>query len=44
VLAEGRGEEGLVQASLDLREVRHLRRTVPVRRDDKAERYRSWGL
>ena len=44
VLAEGRGEQGLVQAAIDLREVRHLRRTVPVRRDDQARRYRSWGL
>lgn len=35
VLAEGRGEEGLVEAELDLAALRALRRAVPVRRDER---------
>lgn len=43
VLAEGRGETGLVEAQIDVREVRHLRKSVPVRRDDKPDHYRRWN-
>jgi omega-amidase len=39
VRAEGRGEEGLVTADLDLEEVRVLRRRVPVRRDQRLDLY-----
>ena len=37
VLAEGRGEDGLVEAELDLDAVRALRRAVPVRRDERRD-------
>ena len=39
VAAEGRGEEGLVVADLDLGALRRLRRGVPVRRDRRGEVY-----
>jgi len=39
VLAEGRGQEGLVVAELDLDAVRSLRRAVPVRRDERPDVY-----
>ena len=39
VLAEGRGQEGLVEAELDLAAVRELRRAVPVRRDQRLDVY-----
>jgi predicted amidohydrolase len=42
VLAEGRGEAGLVIADVDLDEVRALRRMVPVRRDRRPELYGRW--
>jgi omega-amidase len=37
--AEGRGEDGLVEAELDLAELRTLRRAVPVRRDERPDVY-----
>ena len=37
VLAEGRGEAGLVEAELDLVRVRELRRSVPVRADERRD-------
>ena len=43
VLAEGRGQEGLVEAVADLSDVRRLRRRVPVRKDDRDSLYREWG-
>ena len=43
VLAEGRGEDGLVVAELDLERVRRLRREVPVRRDQRPDVYRGDG-
>ena len=43
VLAEGRGQDGLVAAELDLEELRELRRRVPVRRDERAGLYARWG-
>ncbi|MEM7309723.1 MAG: nitrilase-related carbon-nitrogen hydrolase [Planctomycetota bacterium] len=39
VLAEGRGEQGLIVADLDLERVERLRREVPVRRDQRPEVY-----
>jgi predicted amidohydrolase len=42
VLAEGRGEPGLVAASCDLALVRELRRQVPLERDRRPELYASW--
>jgi predicted amidohydrolase len=39
VLAEGRGEEGLVEAELELERVRTLRRAVPVRDDERLDLY-----
>ena len=36
VLAEGRGEAGLVSCDLDLDALRRLRRRVPVRRDERS--------
>jgi predicted amidohydrolase len=39
VLAEGRGQEGLVEAELDLADVRALRRVVPVREDERRDVY-----
>ncbi len=39
VLAEGQGEEGLVEAEIDLGEVERLRVTVPVRRDQRSDLY-----
>jgi predicted amidohydrolase len=39
VLAEGRGEPGLVAADFELSELRALRRAVPVRRDQRPEVY-----
>ena len=42
VLAEGRGEPGLVSASVDLALVRELRRQVPLERDRRPELYSSW--
>ncbi len=43
VLAEGRGEEGLVEAELDLEQVRALRRAVPVREDERRDLYGPSG-
>jgi predicted amidohydrolase len=42
VLAEGRGEPGLVAASCDLALVRELRRQVPLERDRRPELYAGW--
>jgi len=42
VLAEGRGEAGLVVADVDLEVAREMRRRVPVARDRRAELYASW--
>lgn len=42
VLAEGRGEDGLVVADVDLAAARELRRSVPVARDSRPEVYASW--
>lgn len=39
VRAEGRGEDGLVEAEIDLEEVRGLRRRVPVHRDQRLDLY-----
>ncbi len=39
VLAEGHGEDGLVEAELDLAALRALRRAVPVRRDERPDVY-----
>jgi len=39
VLAEGRGQDGLVEAGLDLAAVRALRRSVPVRDDERRDVY-----
>lgn len=39
VRAEGRGEDGLVEAEIDLDEVRTLRRRVPVHRDQRLDLY-----
>ena len=39
VLAEGHGEEGLVEAELDLDGLRTLRRAVPVREDERRDLY-----
>ena len=44
VLAEGRGEEGLVEAELDLAVARKLREQVPVARDERPELYARWGF
>lgn len=41
VRAEGRGEDGLVLADVDLAEARDLRRRVPVRRDRREDLYGS---
>jgi omega-amidase len=43
VLAEGDAAEGLVEAEVDLRLVRDLRRTVPVARDRRPDAYRRWA-
>lgn len=43
VQGEGRGEEGLIAADLNLDTVRRLRRQVPVRRDDRGDLYRDWA-
>jgi predicted amidohydrolase len=43
VRAEGRGEDGLVMAELDLAELRALRRAVPVRRDERPDVYGPAG-
>lgn len=40
-LAEGRGEDGLVVADLELEAVRALRRAVPVRRDERPDVYQD---
>jgi len=42
VLAEGRGEEGLVAADLDLEAVRRYRTRVPVDKDERPDLYRRW--
>jgi predicted amidohydrolase len=42
VLAEGKGESGLVVAEVDVEEARRLRRHVPVRADEPRELYRDW--
>ena len=39
LLAEGRGQDGLVEAELDLEELWRLRRAVPVRRDERRDLY-----
>ena len=41
--AEGRGAEGLVEAEIDLDELRTLRRAVPVRRDERRDVYGAYG-
>lgn len=43
VLAEGRGENGLIEAELDLALARDLRRRVPVERDQRSELYARWS-
>ncbi|MCZ6596824.1 MAG: carbon-nitrogen family hydrolase [Planctomycetota bacterium] len=43
VRAEGRGEDGLVTAAIDLDEVRALRSQVPVARDRRDDLYGDWG-
>lgn len=43
VLAEGRGEAGLVVADLDLDVARRVRKAVPIERDRRAELYRGWS-
>jgi predicted amidohydrolase len=42
VVAEGRGEPGLVVGEVDLARVRAMRRQVPVARDRRDELYGSW--
>ena len=42
VLAEGRGEAGLITADLDLDLGRRLRTRVPVLKDDRSDLYRGW--
>ena len=42
LVAEGRGEAGLVVAELDMEEQRRLRRRVPVDRDRRPELYATW--
>lgn len=42
VLAEGRGEAGLVAADLDLSLVGRTRRTTPVAKDERTDLYGSW--
>ena len=42
VLAEGRGQEGLTAAEIDLEQARRMRRTVPVARDRRPELYARW--
>jgi omega-amidase len=42
VLAEGRGETTLVQADLELDQVRSYRTRVPVHKDERPDLYRSW--
>lgn len=42
VLAEGRGEDGLVEADVELDDARTLQRRVPVRKDQRRELYRGW--
>ena len=42
VLAEGRGEEGLVVAEVDLALARELRVRVPVAKDERRELYARW--
>lgn len=43
VLAQGRGEAGLVGAEIDLELARELRRRVPVERDARPELYARWA-
>ncbi len=42
VLAEGRGEPGLVSAEIDLAPIAELRRRVPVESDQRPDLYRGW--
>jgi omega-amidase len=42
VLAEGQGQAGLVEADLDISEVRRFRTRVPVLRDSRADLYQRW--
>jgi predicted amidohydrolase len=42
VLAEGRGEPGLVSCDIDLTEVGRYRREVPVAKDERRDLYRGW--
>jgi len=42
VLAEGRGEHGLVLADLDLDVARTLRIRVPIAKDERESTYRDW--
>lgn len=43
VLAQGRGEDGLLGAEIDLELARDLRRRVPVERDARPELYARWA-
>jgi len=43
VLAEGRGEEGLIVAEVDLDLVRRLRVRVPIAKDERPDLYERWG-
>lgn len=42
VLAEGKGQSGLVTAEVELASVRRLRRRVPVVKDQRPAVYRAW--
>jgi predicted amidohydrolase len=42
VLAEGRGEEGLVEAEVELQRMRDLRVRVPIQKDQRPDLYRAW--
>ncbi|MCK6446478.1 MAG: hypothetical protein L6Q99_08820 [Planctomycetes bacterium] len=44
VLAEGRGEDGLLVADIDLELARELKRRVPVAKDRRTELYARWQL
>ena len=43
VLAEGRGEPGLVAADVDLGAVREIRTRVPVSKDERRDLYGAWS-
>ena len=42
VLAEGRGEAGLVEAELELDRARRYRTRLPVAKDERPDLYREW--